>query len=302
MTSLTNPRKLPFYLRIENSIRKHRISICNAILLLMIVWYVLLFFKILPHELMKFITKENPETIWGVLATVTILALLVNVIGDVYDKLHKDNIRYFSGENDPRYKAQMLDLLNNNNINHIKMIEFSSATVFKDIVMPMARRGTRIQLLICHPEKIHNLYQVERIQDTINKIHELIAEVFDKKNIEIRCYKKPASIRGRLYSDKAVCVGWYTYGSRVITGYKNLDPSILIKRLPYDVFGDKNALIYADPKSQEGKLLESMFRDTFEDMWEDAVVFTEINYEKELKRRKQLLIEEFNISNNENKN
>lgn len=256
--------------------------ICNLMLAIMFAGYVILFLKIIPADIVKLITNDRPEVIWALLATVTILTLLVNVVGDVYDKLHKDVVRIYSGEDDPRYKAELNETLEKETINSIKMIEFSSATVCEDIIGKMVRKGCKIHLLICHPNKIHNVYQLDRIRATINNLEGLLAETKDKNNLEIRCYKNPASIRGRLFGDKTICVGWYTYGIKVITGYKNLDPAVLSKRLPYDIFGDKNNLIMADPKTKEGKMLEAMFSRTFDDLWENSIPLQSIEYENEL--------------------
>lgn len=136
----------------------------------------------------------------------------------------------------------------------IKFIEYSGQSI-KDLVLELDKKECRGTVLLRNPDCAYNEDQEKRIRTTLDEL-----EVNDLKNIEIRFYSLPASIRGRVLDDKFISVGWYTYNIK-----KN------------GIWGHINCMINAYTSTEEGRHLLEMFNRAFNDLLKDSITSDQLH-------------------------
>jgi hypothetical protein len=125
------------------------------------------------------------------------------------------------------------------------LIEYSSFMV-NSLLEDMKRQKTRIRLLICDPDSAVNDWQARRIRTCISTLRDVTFK--DYSEATVRCYRQPASLRGRLI-DEYLNIGWYFYGHHL-----------------YGVQGT-NTMITIRTETADGRLLRLLFDETFELLW-----------------------------------
>ena len=110
----------------------------------------------------------------------------------------------------------------------------------------LRRQQTEVRLLLCDPSAACNEWQKHRIEACIATLADVTFKGYSK--VEVRCYKVPASVRGRKIDDQ-LNVGWYFYG--------------------HDLYGVQgtNTMITLRTENHDGKLFEFLFDQTFDLMW-----------------------------------
>jgi len=150
---------------------------------------------------------------------------------------------------DSEASTMLMAAVADKSINSADMLEFSGVAV-DGLIHDIASRGGRVRLLVKHPDSVMP-FQKRRI---IANLEALLGRDYGDR-LSIRCYKFPASLRGRVFGDEAICLGWYT-------------PFIEGGHLAqYEVMGHDNALIMARLSTTQGRSLERMFKSVFESLW-----------------------------------
>ncbi len=135
------------------------------------------------------------------------------------------------------------------------LLEYSANSVL-GVVEELARRGAAIRILIRHPKTVGK-FQRRRILASIAHIERfVIREYRPKLDLEMRCYRMPASLRGRKFDNALVNLGWYT--SDISTDAS--DPGM-------EVMGHTNPLIMCSPKTEGGDYLAQFFERYFTSLW-----------------------------------
>lgn len=129
------------------------------------------------------------------------------------------------------------------------LLEYSTLTIY-DLLYKLKDTGTKIRLLMCHPDSALDEVQKKAIDfQTYILAHKAFpGYLSDTANIEIRLYRTRASLRGRKLGRDLLCVSWYTYRGHELQGHDN-------------------AMILANINSPQGKCLENMFDLTFDSLW-----------------------------------
>jgi len=144
------------------------------------------------------------------------------------------------------------DLIDHTKPRRADLIEFTTDTIH-EIVDDLVAKKYTIRLLVKHPEGLTKFQKV-RLK---SRLDDLDRRTLDKhpdmrSKVQIRCYRQPASLRGRKLDDKVINVGWYT-------------PKVG----EVQVNGDGNPLVTASLDTPEGGHLGAMFDEAFKDLWED---------------------------------
>jgi hypothetical protein len=129
------------------------------------------------------------------------------------------------------------------------LLEFSGVTV-EELIRVLATRGCKIRLLVKHPDTV-GPFQKRRI---IANLEALFGRDYVNM-VEARCYRYPASLRGRRLGNELINLGWYT---------PLLENGTLSR---YEVMGHDNALVTAPIDTPEGRNLERMFQGVFDSLW-----------------------------------
>lgn len=128
------------------------------------------------------------------------------------------------------------------------LIEYSTATIH-DLLEVLRSADCRLRILICNPDSAITDFQANRIRERIDDLTTVTFRDFDK--VEIRMYRLPASIRGRLIDRSYVTMGWHVYTS---------DEAGL--------FGHTHAMVSAPCDSSDGRNLCETFATAFDYLWE----------------------------------
>lgn len=144
----------------------------------------------------------------------------------------------------------LLEEVRGRSIPSADMLEFSGVAV-ESLIHTLAANGCRVRLLVKHPETV-SPFQRRRI---VANLEALFGRDYADR-IEVRCYRFGASLRGRRLGDELINLGWYT---------PFIENGSLAR---YEVMGHDNALVTAVLGTAEGRHLERMFRQVFDDIWD----------------------------------
>lgn len=125
------------------------------------------------------------------------------------------------------------------------LLEYSSFMV-NSLLEDLTHQDTTIRLLICDPATAINPWQTKRIESCIATLCDVTLR--DYQHATVRCYQIPSTVRGRKI-DNYLHVGWYFYG--------------------HDHWGVQgtNTMLTADVDSYDGHLLQILFDESFELLW-----------------------------------
>lgn len=222
--------------------------------------------------LSPFISQISPELATGV--SLSALVIILAMVLDHLIALRKGVTKFHP--NQPSAENETLELIEKGKA---QLIEYSSRTVSK-ILEKLKTEGAEIKLLICNPNytitceaerSTHSsnptnkdFQKEKRICPTIGELHRFTLGNYDK--VKIKCYRTPASLRGRNFGDKWVQLGWYTYQTKE-------SPEVF--SLP-QIWGDANPLITAPTSSPEGQILKGMFNEVFEKLWDESIPLIDV--------------------------
>lgn len=127
------------------------------------------------------------------------------------------------------------------------LLEYAGVSI-TPLIRKLRDRGAEIQILIKHPEECGR-YQRQRTLTNIEALYASVLNGYDG-HFEIRCYRAPHGLRGRLIGDELVEVGWLTPDFDRDTAFGRINPSV-----------------YANPNTTDGARLQALFTRTFDDVW-----------------------------------
>lgn len=204
-------------------------------------------------------------------ASATALFLLGVVIDHVIQLRKESRVEIF----DDDYKAEdrQKGIIDEARPQRIKLCEYSGAS---DSIKGILRRllnssdTKSIKLLLHHPEEIcsstdpdcRSNYQINRIIGNLENLSHATYQHSQDTNevvLRIKCYKKPASLRGRNFDGKYIILGWYTYDRKARR--KDTD----------QLWGAENPIIIAPCSDEDGNKLRDWFDNVFDDLWNQAV-------------------------------
>lgn len=149
------------------------------------------------------------------------------------------------------------------------LLEASTVTI-DEILNTLRRCECKIRILIHNPDYAINGFQKHRIEQRINELSSLTFKNYS--NCEIRLYSTPPAIRGRMFDNNIVNVGWYTYSNDEIGFYGHTNPTILTQ-------GNSNETCH----------LKNMFTQSFIWLWEHPNTVNLNDYLNSLKTKRHEL-------------
>jgi hypothetical protein len=164
-------------------------------------------------------------------------------------------------QNDNNASRKQGEYIVNKKPRKLKFCEYSSGSVQTLVGHLAESESTRsVQLLICHPDNAYNDYQKRRILEQISALsHSIDIEAAKNMGLKIKCYERPASLRGRKSDDELVVFGWYTY-------YRK--PQV---QNPKQIWGAENPVVFAFMSHPHGKTMGDWFDKMFDEHWNAAV-------------------------------
>lgn len=136
------------------------------------------------------------------------------------------------------------------------LLEFSANTV-RPLIRDLCEQGADLRILVKHPDTV-GADQRGRILGNLRNLERFVLGKY-KGDVQIRCYRPWASLRGRRLGSTLVNVGWYT---------PDLDEAGQVTDV--EVVGDTNPLVTGDLRTAEGKQLQRMFDELFAVLWKSA--------------------------------
>ena len=155
--------------------------------------------------------------------------------------------------------AKLMEYLESNRVGRARMIEYDADSV-QPILLKLLGSGTKVELLLQHPEHTISERQRSRVIAQIQKKDELP----NQKRLKIRYYKDRASIRGRKFDSQLLSIGWYTYDRR-----REFDPES-------QVTGHANPVMQFSLQYPEGRRVCAMFDMVFDNLWRDSEEFDKV--------------------------
>jgi len=170
----------------------------------------------------------------------------------VKGSLALQRVRVYHNQDDSMQEIR--EFVKTNRIKSVLMLEYSTMTIYP-LIESLKEKKCDIKLLVENPNYAISRFEAEtRIIPGIRSIEELLGDYINKK-CEMRCYRTPGSLRGRLFDDKKIIIGWYTYKHDK-------------KRDEDSIWGGTNPMIEAEKGTDEYDCLKEMFASTFYSLWE----------------------------------
>lgn len=196
--------------------------------------------------------------------TFAIILLISGILMDYLidmNKSIKSLCSFHVNKNLNEVSEKLISYIKTERPNKAYLLEYSSRTI-SDLLSVFRDIGTKIFLLIQHPEKAISDIEKERICTGIKEF--VIGTFSEYKNIAIKCYKQRASYKGRKLSNKIINVGWYTYDIRDSKLGEN------------QIWGHNNPTITLSLDTKEGRIIEKSFVESFKNLWEHGLYLDEV--------------------------
>jgi hypothetical protein len=132
------------------------------------------------------------------------LALVTDVSVTLLKVISTDYRMSASGD-DKENERQLREYITSHVPKRVDLLEYSAHSVHY-LIEELARQGAAMRLLIRDP-RVVNDFQRRRIVASIHHIERFAIDAYGA-DIEIRCYTSQASLRGRMFDDFFVAVGW----------------------------------------------------------------------------------------------
>ena len=265
-------------LRLENN---HARRIFLAALIVLGGGY-LLFAAIFADTAEKYLGMDSALKILAA-AVLLILGLLFETVIQLSKEAH---IEVF--EDEWEAESRQKEIMTSASPKWVKMCEYSAASPPVASLLRMLTNSDKtqsIKLLVCHPcqvqaneertiaeqannpnSKVREPHQVKRLltnlaylSDTINQeIGSDEAANMSKLPLRIRCYRQPASLRGRNYDNRYIALSWYTYDRRSA------------RQDTQQIWGAENPVLIASATDDYGVKLRKMYNGIFDRLWSEA--------------------------------
>jgi len=153
----------------------------------------------------------------------------------------------------------LCDYVVENNISRARMIQYSGDMI-RRVVEKLLEKGATVELLIQHPSKAPNQFQIEKMASFQ---HRAKYDFKNNQNLIIRYYKETASLKGVKLDDSFLSMGWYIYRNK---SKSEIEPWL---------YGHNNATISVLLGGPEFRDLAATFDETFQALWETAEPYGE---------------------------
>lgn len=211
-------------------------------------------FGILIVWLVALVLKDYVDTTTATAISLGIIMLVLGFIQDEMIDIRKPVLGKIFNEQSSATE-HLLSVVGDDAPIEAKMIEYDSDSV-RPILDHLLRKGTRIHLLLQHPDSACSEYQQGKIKAQIQKYQK---EYFDFKDLlTISYYNDTASLRGRLIDRKFISFGWYTYDRR-----RN--------KLEKEVWGHLNPVINASNGDEYFEVAVAFFDEVFKNLLDNSV-------------------------------
>lgn len=140
------------------------------------------------------------------------------------------------------------------------LLEFSGEDV-RDLLVKLANGGTKVRLLLKHPDSVGNMQQ-RRIVTSYGYLKDHVT----LDSLEIKFYRSTPSIRGRRLDMRLLNVGWYT---------PDISPEGKITQ--WEIIGDRNPTVTGNLRTADGQALNDMFSRTFDGLWSGGITSSEVD-------------------------
>jgi hypothetical protein len=151
-------------------------------------------------------------------------------------------------ENEPEAYRDLRRHIESTSPKTADLLEYSTATIH-DLLELLRSANCAMRILICNPDSAITDFQAKRIRDRIEDLATVTFRDFDR--VDIRMYRLPASIRGRLIDNAYVTMGWHVYSSDTA-----------------GIYGHTHAMVSGDCDSAYGRHLSKTFSEAFQSLWE----------------------------------
>jgi len=196
-------------------------------------------------DVSKVVSKAVPSM------TLAILSLLAFSL--LQDR-HKSQLSVTISSDNNANVDYLCDYTAKNKISEARLIQYSGDMI-RRVVEKLLEKGARVELLLQHPSKAPNQYQIEKMASFQHRVKH---DFRNNQNLVIRYYKEPASLKGIKLDNSFLSMGWYTY--------RNKSRSEIVPWL----YGHNNATITVHIGSSDVHDLVATFDETFQSLWESA--------------------------------
>jgi hypothetical protein len=165
---------------------------------------------------------------------------------------------YSQSESQEEGRSLLFEAIDDNDVDMIKMIEYSSATV-RQVVEKALSDGIHVKLLLKNP-KTMDLDEddwMEEYNRIRNSLRHYCDNITSSGDLYVRFYEENATLRGRKVGDDVINVGWYTFDGR--TGGVT------------SVWGPQNPTIFFYEGDHENyPSMNNFFEEVFGHLWENG--------------------------------
>src|SRR5215469_13349421 len=226
--------------KIDGWVERRLTVIGTALIALVIVLYVI----------SQFVPDISQWVITRGFFSVILIVLIIDLLHKVIElKGSPPSLEVY--EDQAQAMPHIQEFLEKEHLETCDMLEYSTASS-RALLQELRKANTRIRLLICHPDNAISAHERRTIELGIENLHK---DFKGYRNITVKQYRMPASLRGRNIGGKWINIGWYLYS--------NTDGEI-------DIRGHDVAMILSDVNTPQGKELKGMFSWAFEALWKDS--------------------------------
>jgi hypothetical protein len=200
--------------------------------------------------LTQFIPQLGDWVIARGLFNVILIALVVDLLNRVIElKGPPLGLQVFESQDEAM--PYVLQFVETESPKTADLLEYSTSTI-RPLLDKLRKADARIRLLVFDPKDAISPQQRAAIESSLANLR---TDFKGYRNLQVRCYRTPASLRGRSLGGEVVTVGWYTY--------QHEDDELLLA-------GHSNAMVLATTDTRHGRSLEAMFARNFEALWNDC--------------------------------
>jgi len=203
-------------------------------------------------------------------ATLALLALVSYSL--LIDRRTKKPPFIITSDNDTNID-NLCKYISNNKITIAKMIQYSGDKISR-IVELLLSKGVKVELLLHYPgnllecsNEFLNRYQLNKIYHFQHRANN---DFVNRKNLIMRFYKEPASVRAIKLDNSYLSMGWYTYRNR-----DHMENTTWL-------YGHNNATIIVDLDMPEASDLVDNFDKIFQILWESSFSYEDIKNDIDL--------------------
>ena len=226
--------------KIDGWVERRLAVIGTALIALVIVLYVI----------SQFVPDINQWIVTRGFFSVILIVLIIDLLHKVTElKGSPPSLEVYEGQ--AQAMPHIQEFVEKEHLETCDMLEYSTASS-RAFLQELQKANARIRLLICHPDNAISAHERRTIELGIENLRK---DFKGYRNITVKQYRTPASLRGRNIGGKWINVGWYLYS--------NFEGEV-------DIRGHDVATILSDVNTPQGEKLKEMFSRAFDALWQDS--------------------------------